>query len=125
MGTCMARKGFLTLSDCGNPAVTSCSTCARPMCTMHLAPQSGFTQCLDCAARDPNVKPQADDDYDGVWAHRYRNDYYSSSSYRPYYYGSSYSDTYYDDQDVRSFDDDVNGQAALEDDTETGGFQAS
>ena len=95
------------------------------MCTMHLAPQSGFTTCLDCMARDPNVQPSAEDESDGVWAHRYRDNYYSSSSYRPYYYGSSYNDTYYDDQDVRSFDDDVNAQGALEDDTETGGFQAS
>ena len=124
MGTCMARRGFLTLTDCGNPAMTMCSTCTRPMCTMHLSPQSGFTQCLDCAATQPAAEGE-EGEYDGVWAHRYRDEYYSSTGYTPMYSGSRVDDSYYDSQDVRSFDDDVNGGAADEGDEEMGGFDES
>jgi hypothetical protein len=125
MSTCMARKGFLTLSDCGEPAVTACSNCGRPMCTVHLAPQSGFSQCLDCAATAPQSteeQQKGEGEYDDVWAHRYRTDYYSSSGYRPFYSGTRTTDPYYDRQDVRAFDDDVNDDGPDEDDAETGGF---
>jgi hypothetical protein len=125
MGSCMARKGFLTLSDCGNPAMTACSNCSRPMCTLHLSPTSGFSQCLDCAAAGPVQENAEGEQYDDVWAHRYRNEYYSSSSYRPFYVGSHYDDSYYNSQDVRAFDDSANDRDFADDDTETGGFEAS
>lgn len=126
MGTCMARRGFLTLSDCGNPATTMCSTCSRPMCATHLAPSSGFTQCLDCAATNPREEQtEGEEQYDDEWAHRYHNDYYSSTSYRPFYSGSHHDDSYYSSQDVRSFDEDANGRELVDDESETGGFEAS
>lgn len=118
MGTCMARSGFLTLSDCGEPAASMCATCARPICAAHLAPQSGFTKCLDCAATDPNVE-EGEGEYDDVWAHRYRNDYYSGT-YTPFYVGTTH-DTYYDRQDVRSFDSSAN-EFTEEDEGEGGSF---
>ena len=127
MGTCMARRGFLTLSDCGNPATTMCNTCSRPMCAMHLSPTSGFTQCLDCAMTNPQQQQNenAEEQYDDEWAHRYRDDYYSSTSYRPFYSGSRYDDSYYSSQDVRSFDEDANDRELADDESDTGGFEAS
>jgi hypothetical protein len=83
--TCEARKGFLTLSGCENPVASACSNCGRSMCTAHLAPQTGFSMCYDCAAQDQNVQ---EGEYDDVWSHRYRNDYYSTTGYTPVY--SSY-----------------------------------
>ena len=126
MGTCMARRGFLTLSDCENPATTACSQCGRMMCPAHLSPSSGFSMCLDCAAtqQQPGEKKEGEGEevYDDEWAHRYRDDYYTSSRYVPFYTGS-HSDSYYDDQDVRSFDE--SEQALEEDEADRGGFAES
>jgi len=112
MNQCAARKGFLTLSDCGEPAVTACANCGRPMCSAHLSTQSGFTMCLDCAASDQNVQ---EGEYDGVWRNRYRDSYYTSSGYYP-----MHSSSYYDTQDAASFDG--TPRDADEDATDRGGF---
>jgi hypothetical protein len=113
MDTCVARRGFLTLRDCGQPSGQLCITCQRPMCTEHLSSASGFQECLDCFARSEQSKDI--DATDTAYAYRYRNDYYASSHYAPVYFGS-YSDSYYDDLDVRSFDDNVNAGALDDDD---------
>jgi hypothetical protein len=115
---CEARKGFLTLSHCENPAATTCAHCARSLCPAHLAPPH-FTMCLDCAATNPEAgqnEPQGEGEYDDVWAHRYRSSYYSSTGYVA---GSSY----YDSQDARSFDSTVGDDFG--DETEVGGFGES
>lgn len=115
---CEARKGFLTLSSCDNPAATSCANCGRSLCPTHLAPP-GFTTCLDCAATgssaDPNA-PQGEDESDDVWSHRYRSSYYASTGYTPGYGRSSY----YDDHDTSSFSDRQSDD--LDDDTAQAGF---
>lgn len=116
---CQAAKGFLTQSDCGGPAATMCANCHRPMCTVHLSPQSGFTMCLDCAAtQQPEQQPNEQTEYDDTWAHGYRNTYYSSTGYRPYYGSSSY-----DRNDAQSFDSRSND--TFGDETERDGFDAS
>jgi len=115
--TCEARKGFLTLSDCQNPPVTQCSNCARSMCSAHLAPQSGFTMCFDCAAANPNMQEGENDE---LWAHRYRDEYRTSTSYMPMYASGHH---YYDSQDSRSFDE--RERDAREDETDRGGFGES
>ena len=112
--TCEARKGFLTLSDCQNPAATQCSNCARSMCPAHLAPQSGFTMCFDCAAANQNMQPGENDE---LWAHRYRDDYRTTTGYTPIYMSRHH---YYDSQDSRSFDQ--RGPDTLMDDDDRGGF---
>lgn len=114
---CAARKGFLTLSDCGEPAATMCANCGRPMCAKHLSPTSGFTNCYDCTATTAPQEEgqQGQGQYDDAWAHRYRDDYYRTSGYTPM--------TYYDSHDRTSFDsrqDDFG-----EDEVERGGFGAS
>jgi hypothetical protein len=123
MANCTARRGFLTLHDCGNPASTNCVSCSRPICSEHLSPRSGFTQCLDCFARgasqDPAAaKATADDEYDPEWSAGYRRSYYGSG-YRPIYSGY-YGSTYYDDYDVRSFDAGASHDAADVDDDDRG-----
>ena len=117
---CEARKGFLTLSHCENPAATTCAHCARSLCPAHLAPPN-FTMCLDCAATNPQAgqdQPQGENEYDDVWAHGYRSSYYTSTGYVP---GSR--DRYYDSQDVRSFDQRDGDDFG--DETERGGFGES
>jgi hypothetical protein len=114
---CEARKGFLTLSSCDNGAATACATCGRSFCPAHLAAPL-FTTCLECAATaDPDGTQQGDDEYDGVWASRYRSGYYSSTGYTPGYGRSSY----YDNQDTSSFRDrSDDGSDDRDDDTRAG-----
>ena len=109
MTTCQARRGFLTLSNCENPAITACSGCGRSMCSMHLTPQSGFTMCFDCAVANPNVQQG---EYDDLWAHRYRDSYRSSTP--------MYRSHYYDSQDRRSFDQ--HARDAREEQNDRSGF---
>jgi hypothetical protein len=113
MSTCEARKGFLTLSTCENPAVRACAQCGQSMCPTHLTPQSGFTTCFDCAASGSDVR---EGEYDDVWAHRYRSRYYSSTGYMP----MAWSSRDYDQQDARSFDE--RERDAAEDENDRRGF---
>jgi hypothetical protein len=117
MNTCQARKGFLTLSSCGNPGVKKCSQCQRPTCEAHLAPRSGFSMCFDCAA--PNSSLQ-EGEYDDVWSHRYRNSYYASTGYMAMDWSSRHD---YDQQDARSFDE--RERDAADDEAGRGGFGES
>ncbi len=117
---CEARRGFLTLSDCGQPAATSCANCGRAMCAMHLSARSGFTNCLDCSATVASGE-ETETEYDDVWAHRYRDDYYRTSGYTPLYGTATGS---YDRHDAASFE----GRQAddfAEDETDRGGFGES
>ena len=104
MNPCAGRRGFLTLSSCGEPAGRNCADCSRPTCPEHLSPASGFTKCLECAngkgparktapkaaAQTPAQTPaqtaplasrpvinDADD------AYLYRQSYYADRSYTP------------------------------------------
>lgn len=108
MGTCMARRGFLTLSSCDNPASTLCTSCGRLMCTEHLSPASGFTQCLECANTNATYDENATN-YDNDTSYRYRHSYYATSGYRPI------TDDY-DGDDVRSFDHSSIGNELADDD---------
>ena len=103
MGSCMAKRGFFSLRDCGEMAVKQCALCGRPMCSAHLSPRSGFTNCLDCDARQSERDALGQPADDPNWAYRYRDRYYSTSGYAPLYTGSRY-DSYYDRYDTRSFD---------------------
>lgn len=119
MNECEAQKGFLTLSGCENPAATACSNCGRSMCTQHLAPQSGFSMCFDCAAGSSEANAE-EGEYDDVWAHRYRGSYYASTGYTPVDWSSRHG---YDEQDAQSFTQQERDFA--EDDLEPGGFGES
>src|SRR5262249_42006395 len=111
MERCRAKRGFFSLRDCGEMAVKQCALCGRPVCSMHLSPQSGFTNCLDCEGRQSENQalqnqqqaPQDQPLDDPTWSYRYRDRYYSRSGYAPVYTGRYY-DSYYDRYDTRSFD---------------------
>jgi hypothetical protein len=119
---CQARKGFLTLSGCENPATVACSNCGRMMCTIHLAPQSGFTMCYSCAATanpQQQQQQQQEGEYDETWAAGYRDSYYSDTGYTPVA-GSAYA---FNRHDRSSFSSRTRDQSESE--TEHGGFEES
>lgn len=107
---CMARSGFLTLRDCGNPEARSCANCGRPMCEQHLTARSGFTQCVECAAAGNETLDPSDPEY----SYGYRRGFYSQYGYAPFYFG----DRQFDDYDVRSFHAGANRAGVVDDDTE-------
>ena len=115
---CAATKGFLTLGSCDNPAARTCSQCARPTCTAHLSPTSGFSMCYDCAATQPaqEKKEGEEEVYDESWAHGYRSSYYGATGYTGVRSG-------YDSTDSMSFRDRHND--GFDDDDDRGGFDAS
>jgi hypothetical protein len=109
---CMAQRGFLTLRGCDHPGTATCSSCRRTFCNEHLSPLTGFTECLDCAARK-SQNAALPDDYGRDWLFRYRTSYYSSSYYDP---------IMWDDDDAAGFN-----TAGVDDDDRSGGpgFQDS
>lgn len=109
---CEGRKGFLTLSNCENPGVTACASCARMMCPAHLSARSGFTTCLDCAAASLQNQ-QERGEHDETWAAGYRRSYYDDTGYSPVF-------SHHDRSSFTSGTRNVS-----EDETETGGFDAS
>ena len=109
--TCMCKRGFFMLRDCGNPAERPCQSCARPVCRLHLSPRTGTTTCLECEARQGQA---AEDDVTSAsWAYGYRHRYYSQGGYSPVFWGTG-SDEYYDDYDFRPFDREEAGGPAEE-----------
>ena len=106
---CMARSGFLTLRDCGNPEAQNCGKCGRPMCMQHLSARTGFTECYECAAMTADVDP-----WDPEWSYGYRRSFYTSQGYSPFYFGNRT----FDDYDVRSFHSAANQNAAAADEND-------
>lgn len=95
MNPCTVTTGFFVLGRCGNPSVTACGQCGRPVCARHAGP-SGL--CPECA----NQQGFADDPYQPGWARGYRRRFYQHSS-------RMYSDAYwystFDSYDRGAFDD--------------------
>jgi hypothetical protein len=98
--TCLCKRGFFVLRDCGQPAEKPCERCARPICREHLSQRTEFRLCVECAARDQDLSDPADRD----WLYGYRSTYYTGDRYTPIYLGS---DTSFSDYDYRSFDSTV------------------
>ncbi|MDB5032916.1 MAG: hypothetical protein JWQ98_157 [Chlorobi bacterium] len=139
MSKCAVKRGILTLRDCGEEGINTCSICARPVCAEHTRIRSSDTICVECFAKGeeeaksakgpkaPNAHPPVarneEEWNDPDWAYSYRHYYYMNSSYNPFYPGHYYSD-YYDDYDVRSF---TQGEDAQLDDESAvaGGFHDS
>ena len=81
MTSCCVTVGFFVLSRCGNPAVTGCAQCRRPLCSAHVA-DGGL--CPECAvSRGYGTHPTASPAT--VSAYRRRAFYASSSRH----YGDS------------------------------------
>jgi hypothetical protein len=95
---CACKRGFFTLRNCANGAVSSCTQCTRRICEEHMAPEH---LCVECAAkRDEDVA--LDEDATG-YAVRARHRWYRSGGYDPVYWGTS--DPYWHDSDYRWYDD--------------------
>jgi hypothetical protein len=135
MSGCECKGGFFALRDCDQPPASSCSRCGRGICSRHLSTASGFTECLDCWARehDEPAQQQPHDDgsmpaaqksvaeeapLDEDWAYGYRHRYYRSG-YRPLYAGTA-AGVYYSAYDTRSFSDDYDASGDF--DASDGGF---
>jgi hypothetical protein len=117
MNECAAQRGFLMFRNCGNPATSECSTCGRPMCAEHLAASTGFSSCLDCAARRPGDAWNATEGRE--WAYGFRNNFYRVARYAPLGIAAAVmADAFYDDYDVRSFDSRAKHAAAADLDEE-------
>jgi hypothetical protein len=120
MKGCECKGGFFALRDCDQPVANTCTRCSRGVCSRHLSPASGFTECLDCWARERDeeqAEQQPNDDgsmppprksvdegtsLDEDWAYGYRHRYYRGG-YRPLYVGTA-AGVYYSTYDTRSFD---------------------
>lgn len=55
-GTCCAKRGLLTLRDCGELGVHSCIVCRRDLCLEHAITDDAalpvqIFRCLDCYAK--------------------------------------------------------------------------
>jgi hypothetical protein len=118
---CACKRGFFTLRNCTNAAVTSCTSCTRRICAEHMAPDN---LCVECAAkRDEERDVDSPDRVDlspTRSAVRYRTHWYSSSGYEPMYWATY--DPYYSDTDYRWYDDPNAGDDSGDD---GGGFDDS
>ena len=116
MKGCECKSGFFALRDCDQPVANACPRCHRGVCSHHLSPASGFTECLDCWAREHDEEapqqphnnkrmlPPGATPLDEDWTYGYRHRYYRGG-YRPIYAGIA-AGAYYSTYDTRSFDDD-------------------
>jgi hypothetical protein len=86
MSSCTVRRGFLTLRECGEPAVALCGTCGRPMCVEHLVGDGAGPLCVECSVSQSSSNDSSADSDSGpsdTWRHGYRDDYYRETGYSP------------------------------------------
>lgn len=121
MTGCECKSGFFSLRDCDGAPAGSCSACGRTVCSRHLSPASGFSQCLDCHARsaqqpgEEQARPKGAGEgpvLDDEWTYGARHRFYASG-YAPLYAGSHYN-RYYDSYDTRSFHETETGETETE-----------
>ncbi len=143
MAACAVKRGIITLRDCGEEGINTCSVCNRPVCAEHTRMGAGALLCVECyAKREEEARAsekgatksttatgkspagRSEETWeDPSWAYGYRHHYYGSYGYQPFYHGSYY-DSYYDQYDVRSFDA-TDSAAAEGDQADAGGFYDS
>jgi hypothetical protein len=86
-GFCRAKKGLLSLRECGKHALSSCESCGTGLCEDHQVLTGHGVFCPDCAAQDDRFSDLEDERLQRA---RYRRDsgYYDGG----YYYGFSEAD---------------------------------
>ena len=90
MNICAHRTGFLTLTTCNEPAVSTCMLCGKQICANHLLMKHDGPHCPDCAV----VGMDADE----ASRHGLHSSYYRHSV------GSHSDTTSYSSSDYESFD---------------------
>lgn len=87
---CAVKRGFLTLRECGEPALATCSSCGRPTCAEHMVGvEADGPVCVECSASqslsDDSSSSSIDSGYvgTGAWSHSYRDSFYQDSGYSP------------------------------------------
>ena len=122
MATCRHKVGLLSLRDCGEPTISKCSLCNRPVCEKHQKTVSDVEGaiCVECYLQRVDRERAVHEDM-GRYYHR--RSMYRSSGYHPYYYGHSrhYKHDHYRDFD-RAADTEYD---AAEDIMDVGDFQDS
>ncbi|WP_295391427.1 hypothetical protein [uncultured Thiodictyon sp.] len=130
MSNCTVRRGFLTLSACGEPAAGVCRTCGRPACAEHLVRDLTGGVCTECGATQHATDEPTDTEDWGTdsWRYGYRDRFYQDSGYRPpsadgprtgaLATGALAAGGTFDDRDRESFDPPtVDAGGLLEEDT--------
>ena len=117
---CACKRGFFTLRNCANPAVSSCTSCTRRICEEHMAPDHLCVECVAKRDEERDVEPDRIDLAPTRSAVRYRRNWYSSSGYEPMYWATY--DPYYSDMGYRWYDD---PNASDDNDDDGGGFDDS
>lgn len=79
-GFCHAKRGLLSLRECGKLALSSCQTCGTGLCEDHRILSGYGVFCPDCAAQDERFEDVDDERLERV---RYRRDtgYYAIGGY--------------------------------------------
>ncbi len=79
-GLCHAKKGLLSLRECGKHALSSCQTCGIGLCEDHQVLSADGVFCPDCAVQDDRFRDVDDERLERV---RYRREagYYDSGMY--------------------------------------------
>ncbi len=123
MATCRHRVGLLSLKDCGEPAVSQCTNCNRPVCQKHRKMVTGEGKddvvCVECSLEQVSEKTALSEDMDREY---HRRSFYRNTGYRPYYYGHYRS---YGSDDYRSFDREADAEFDVEDQLDAEDFQDS
>lgn len=101
---CQAKRGLLSLHECGRPAFSSCQGCGIGLCEAHQIPTEYGVFCPDCAARDDRFNDLEDD---RLATARYRNDDYDFA----WSYQLGFSDTDFGTFDVQAREGDESAQA--------------
>ncbi|MHC1741873.1 MAG: hypothetical protein AB9873_02435 [Syntrophobacteraceae bacterium] len=79
-GFCHAKRGLLSLRECGKHALSSCQTCGTGLCEDHQILSGYGVFCPDCAVQDDRFQ---DTDDERLERARYRREsgYYDSGMY--------------------------------------------
>jgi hypothetical protein len=104
-GLCHAKRGLLSLRECGKHALSACASCGTGLCEDHQILTGEGVFCPDCAVRDERFNNLDDERLERA---RYRRDsgYYEGA----YYYG--FTDADYGTFDAQADAGDESGQVA-------------
>lgn len=104
-GFCHAKKGLLSLRECGKHALSSCQTCGTGLCEDHQILSGYGVFCPDCAAQDDRFQ---DTDDERLERSRYRRE----SGYYDHYAYYAFTDSDYSAFDATADAADESLQAA-------------